>query len=212
MIDLYTWTTPNGRKISILLEELGLPYSVHPVHIGKDEQFAPEFLAISPNNKIPAIVDHDGPDGAPISVFESAAIAMYLCDKTSSSLLPQAPRARTAVLEWSMFQMASLGPMFGQLGHFVRFAKEDIPYAKTRYRDEVARILGVMEKQLADDEYLAGEYSIADILCYPWVQTLVDALAPQLPGLLDNTAHIEAWRAKIAARPAVEAGMQVPVV
>ncbi|MEM1262608.1 MAG: glutathione S-transferase N-terminal domain-containing protein [Pseudomonadota bacterium] len=212
MIDLYTWATPNGRKVSVLLEELGLPYAVHPVHIGKNEQFAPEFLAISPNNKIPAIVDHDGPDGTPIAVFESAAIAIYLCDKTGSALLPTDTRARAAVLEWSMFQMASLGPMFGQLGHFVRFAKEEVPYAIARYRDEAQRILGVMEKRLAAVDYLAGDYSIADILCYPWVQTLIDALAPQVPGLLDNTDHVEVWRAKIAARPAVKAGMHVPVV
>ncbi|MEO0577278.1 MAG: glutathione S-transferase N-terminal domain-containing protein [Pseudomonadota bacterium] len=209
MIDFYTWTTPNGRKIAILLEELGLEYRVHPINIGKDEQFAPDFLEISPNNKIPAIVDHEGPDGR-ISVFESAAIAIYLCEKTASELLPTDTRRRVATLEWSMFQMASLGPMFGQLGHFTRFAKEQVPYAIERYRDEVRRILGVMDARLSSYDYLAGDYSIADILCYPWIQTMVDAMEAKNPGIMDGVGHVEAWRERIAERAAVRAGMQIP--
>lgn len=170
MIDLYSFPTPNGQKVSIMLEELGLPYTAHVVDITENEQFAPDFLKISPNNKIPAIVDHDGPDGKPISVFESAAILIYLARKTSSPLLPTEPRAFTVVTEWLFFQMASVGPMFGQMNHFVRFAKEKIPYAIDRYTLESKRILGVMEKQLGAHGYLAGTaYSIADIASYAWV-------------------------------------------
>ncbi|NQV43483.1 MAG: glutathione S-transferase N-terminal domain-containing protein, partial [Rhodospirillales bacterium] len=170
MIDLYTWSTPNGRKISIMLEELALPYAVHSVDIGADEQFAPDFLAISPNNKIPAIVDPDGPDGKPLSVFESGAILIYLAEKTGSTLWPTEPRQRMVTLEWLMFQMGNLGPFLGQANHFLKWSKEDVPYAKKRYRDEAHRLYGVMDRRLADVAFLAGDdYSIADIACYPWV-------------------------------------------
>ncbi len=208
MIDLYTWTTPNGRKISIALEELGLPYKVYPVNISNGEQFAPEFLKISPNNKIPAIVDHD----TGVSVFESGAILIYLAEKTASPLLPSAGPARAATLEWLMFQMGSVGPMFGQLGHFGVFASEKIPYAIKRYRDETLRILGVMEKRLGGAPFLAGDYSIADIAAYPWV---VAALTGPLSAALDPAnapehARVNDWIARIGARDAVKRGIVVP--
>ena len=204
MIELYTWTTPNGRKPAIMLEEVGLPYSVHPIHIGKDEQFAPDFLKISPNNKIPAIVDPDGPDGEPISVFESGAILIYLAEKTGR-LLPSDPRARIRTLEWLMFQMASIGPMLGQAGHFIRFAPEKVPYGIKRYTDETLRLLGVMDRRLSEAAYLAGDYSIADIATYPWIlatKPMEIDLAP--------FANLRRWLDAIAARPAVIKGMDVP--
>ncbi len=204
MIDLYTWSTPNGRKVSIMLEEVGLPYKVHPVDIGKDEQFAPDFLKISPNNRIPAIVDPDGPDGTPISVFESGAILIYLAEKTGK-LMPTEPRARVAVLEWLMFQMGGVGPMFGQANHFIKFAKEDVPYGKKRYRDEAMRLLGVMDRRLAEVEYLAGDYSIADIATWPWVMRAewYDTDWTQFP-------RVKQWYDTIGARPAVQRGTAVP--
>ena len=206
MIDLYTFPTPNGRKVSIMLEELGLPYKVHVIDILKNEQFAPEFLKISPNNKIPAIVDSDGPDGKPISVFESAAILIYLAQKTKSPLLPTEPRAYTRVMEWLFFQMASVGPMFGQMNHFVKFAKEKIPYAMERYTTESKRILGVMDKQLGANAYLAGpEYSIADIATYAWTI----AADRVLEGLGDYP-NVMRWLETMGNRPAVERGMRVP--
>ena len=206
MIDLYTWSTPNGRKVSIMLEELGLDYEVHTIDISKDEQFAPDFLKISPNNKIPAIVDRDTGQ----SVFESAAILIYLAEKTASPLLPKDGPARAATLEWLFFQMASLGPMFGQLGHFVLYAPEQVPYAITRYTDEAKRILGVVEKRLGEVEYLAGEYSIADIAAYPWVSVAQTAFGERNPELVKDLPNINAWVARLAARPAVERGMSVP--
>ena len=204
MIELYTFTTPNGRKPAIMLEEVGLPYSVHPIHIGKDEQFAPEFLKISPNNKIPAIVDPDGPDGEPISVFESGAILIYLAEKTGK-LFPTDPRGRIRTLEWLMFQMASIGPMLGQAGHFIRFAPEKVPYGIKRYTDETLRLLGVMDRRLADAAYLAGDYSIADIATYPWIlatEPMEIDLAP--------FANVRRWLDEIGVRPAVIKGMDVP--
>ena len=169
MIDLYTWFPPNGRKASIMLEEVGLPYNLHTIDIGADEQFAPEFIKISPNNKIPAIVDPEGPDGEPISIFESGAILIYLAEKTGSALLPSEPRTRLDVMQWLMFQMGGGGPFFGQAHHFLRFAKEDVPYAKDRYRTETHRLYGVMDKRLAEVPYLAGQdYSLADVATYPW--------------------------------------------
>jgi GST-like protein len=206
MIDLYTFPTPNGRKVSIMLEELGLPYRVHVVDILKNEQFAPDFLKISPNNKIPAIIDSDGPDGKPISIFESAAILIYLAQKTKSPLLPTAQRAYTRVMEWLFFQMASVGPMFGQMNHFVKFAKEKIPYAMERYTSESKRILGVMDKQLGANAYLAGpEYSIADIATYAWTI----AADRVLEGLGDYP-NVMRWLETMGNRPAVERGMRVP--
>ncbi|MBL8628804.1 MAG: glutathione S-transferase N-terminal domain-containing protein [Rhodospirillaceae bacterium] len=208
MIDLYTFPTPNGWKASIMLEELGLPYNTHIVHIGKDEQFKPEFLKISPNNKIPAIVDSDGPDGKPISVFESAAILVYLAQKTKSNLLPSDPRRFTNVMQWVFFQMASVGPMFGQYGHFARMAKVNVPYAIERYETESKRIIGVMETQLAANAYLAGpDYTIADIACHGW---MVSA-ARNFDGL-NAWPHVKAWHEKVGARPAVQRGLKVPVL
>ncbi|MEQ9813759.1 MAG: glutathione S-transferase N-terminal domain-containing protein [Azospirillaceae bacterium] len=212
MIDLYTWTTPNGRKASIMLEETGLPYTVHPVNIGKDEQFDPAFLAISPNNKIPAIVDHDpgDPDGGqgPLAIFESGAILIHLAENTGS-LLPASGRARADVLAWLMFQMGGIGPMFGQYGHFTIFAKEPVPYAVERYAAEARRLLGVMETRLGAVDYLGGDYSIADIATYPWIRGYYDRSVDlgweELP-------RVGAWLERIAARPAVARGMAVPKV
>ena len=204
MIELYTFTTPNGRKPAIMLEEVGLPYSVHPIHIGKDEQFAPDFLKISPNNKIPAIVDPDGPDGAPISVFESGAILIYLAEKTGK-LFPTDPRGRTRTMEWLMFQMASIGPMLGQAGHFIRFAPEKVPYGIKRYTDETLRLLGVMDRRLAEAPYLAGDYSIADIATYPWIRATEPMEIDRAP-----FPNVERWLGEIGARPAVIKGMDVP--
>ena len=169
MIDLYYWTTPNGHKITIFLEETGLPYKIFPINIGKGEQFAKDFLAISPNNRIPAMIDHEpAGGGAPIPVFESGAMLLYLADKTRK-FIPQDLRGRTAVLEWLFWQMANLGPNSGQNNHFSNYATDKIPYAMDRYRNEVNRLYGVLDRRLADHEYMAGEYSIADMASYPWV-------------------------------------------
>ncbi|MEQ8733881.1 MAG: glutathione S-transferase N-terminal domain-containing protein [Rhodospirillaceae bacterium] len=207
MIDLYTFPTPNGWKASIMLEEVGLPYAVHIIDIMKDEQFGHAFLKISPNNKIPAIVDPDGPDGAPISVFESGAILLYLARKTNSPLLPEEHRKFVEVTEWLMFQMASIGPMFGQMGHFVKFAKEDVPYAKKRYTDESRRILGVMNTRLANNAYLAGEYSIADIASYGWTKSAESMFAG-----LGEWENVNRWFEAVGARPAVQKGLRVPTL
>ncbi len=203
-IALYTWSTPNGRKISIALEEMALPYSVHAVDIGKDQQFAPDFLKISPNNKIPAIVDSEGPDGDPISVFESGAILIYLAEKTGR-FLPRAPRARTAVMEWLMFQMGGFGPMLGQAHHFRRMAKEQVPYAIERYSNEAKRLYGVMDKRLGEVEYLAGDYSIADMATLPWA-----ARHPWQGIELPDYPNVKRWYDAQAARPAVQRGMEIP--
>lgn len=206
MIDLYTFTTPNGRKASIMLEEVGLPYRVHRIDITKDEQFAADFLKVSPNNKIPAIVDPDGPGGKPISVFESGAILIYLAEKTGSKLLPADPRLRTGTLEWLMFQMAGVGPMFGQANHFVRFAKEKVPYGIKRYTDEVLRLFGVMDRRLAQTSHLAGDAcTIADIATYPWVASS-DMLGLDTAGF----TSVAAWRRRMGERPAVQRGMSIP--
>ena len=204
MIELHTWSTPNGRKVSIMLEELGLPYSLHPVNIGKDEQFRPEFLAISPNNKIPAIVDPDGPDGKPISMFESGAILIYLAEKTGK-LLPRDARRRYTTLQWLMFQMGSIGPMLGQAHHFLQYAPEDIEYAKNRYRNEANRLYGVLDRRLGESPFLAGEYSIADIASYPWV-----ARHEWHQIELGDFPNVKRWYDAIGARPAVQRGMKVP--
>jgi GST-like protein len=204
VIDLYTWSTPNGRKASIMLEEIGLPYTVHRVNIGQSDQFKPEFLAISPNNKIPAIVDSEGPGGEPYSLFESGAILIYLAEK-SDKLMPAAPAKRYQVLQWLMFQMGGVGPMFGQAHHFLRFAKDKIPYAMQRYSQETARLYRVLDARLADHEYLAGDYSIADIATYPWV-------ARHEWQQIDLAAYpnVKRWFDAIGARPAVQRGMKVP--
>ena len=204
MIDLYTWTTPNGRKVSILLEELALPYRVHPINIGKDDQFKPEYVGISPNSKIPAIVDSDGPAGRPLPLFESGAILIYLAEKTGK-FLPKDPTARYTVLEWLMFQMGGVGPMFGQVHHFLRAAPEPVPYAIERYGKETRRLYGVLDARLAEAAYLAGEYSIADIATYPWV-----ARHEWHKVALGDFPSVERWYREIGARPAVARGMQVP--
>ena len=204
MIDLYTWTTPNGRKISIMLEELGLPYRVHAINIGKDDQFKPEYIKINPNSKIPSIVDPDGPDGKPIAMMESGAILVYLADK-SGKFLAKNGRARYDALQWLMFQMGGVGPMFGQTHHFLRAAKEQVPYAIERYGKETRRLYGVLNDHLKDHAYLAGEYSIADIATYPWVSRhewhKVD---------LNDFPNVKRWFDAISARPAVQKGMNVP--
>jgi GST-like protein len=204
MIDLYTWTTPNGRKASVMLEECGLAYNVHKIDIGKGDQFKPEFLAVNPNGKIPAIVDGDGPGGKPISVFESGAILIYLAEKTGSKLLPADPRQRYAVLQWLMFQMGGVGPMFGQAHHFIRFAPEKVPYGIERYSKETRRLYGVMDKRLVEATYLAGEYSIADIATYPWV-----ARHEYHEVNLADFPNVKRWFDAISARPAVVKGMAV---
>ena len=204
MIDLYTWPTPNGHKIHIMLEECGLPYRVHPIDIGKGDQFQPDFLKISPNNKMPAIVDPEGPDGKPISIFESGAILIYLAEKTGR-FLPDAPRARYQVLQWLMWQMGGLGPMLGQAHHFLQYAPEDIPYAKQRYANEANRLYGVADRRLAESAYLGGEaYSIADMAAWPWMRY------PERQGVnRDDYPHFKRWFDGIAERPAVRKGVEV---
>jgi GSH-dependent disulfide-bond oxidoreductase len=204
MIDLYFWPTPNGYKITIFLEETGLPYKIVPVNIGKGDQFAPEFLKISPNNKMPAIVDHDGPGGKPFSLFESGAILMYLAEKTGK-LMPSEITARYRVIEWLMFQMANVGPMLGQAGHFLRAAPEKIPYAIERYTNESRRIFNVIDKRLGESEYLAGEYSIADIATFPWVRVI----QRQPPEELASRPNLKRWLDAISERPAVKRGLAV---
>jgi GSH-dependent disulfide-bond oxidoreductase len=202
MIDLYFWPTPNGQKVSIFLEEAGLPYNVIGVNIGKGEQFEPKFLEISPNNKIPAIVDHDGPDGKPISVFESGAILLYLADKTGK-FMPKDARGRWQVVEWLMFQMGTVGPMLGQANHFRNYAPEKLQYAIDRYTNESRRIFNVMDKRLSKHEHLAGEYSIADMASWPWIITRKKS------GEYDEFANLKRWADAIGERPAVKRGMAV---
>lgn len=200
-IELYTWSTPNGWKIPIMLEECGLPYRVVPVNIGKGEQMAPDFLAISPNNKIPAIVDPDGPGGAPISVFESGAILQYLGRKTGC-LYPSDERARTAVDEWLFWQVGGLGPMLGQAHHFRIYAQDKIPYAIDRFTEEAKRLYGVLDRRLAAHEYLADTYSIADIAALTW------AKFHGKQGIeLDALPNVRRWLEALLARPAVQRGL-----
>ncbi len=198
MIDLYYWTTPNGHKITIFLEEAGLPYKIHPINIGKGEQFQPDFLKISPNNRIPAIVDQKPADGgAAISVFESGAILLYLAEK-SGKFIPSDIRGRTTVTEWLFWQMGGLGPMLGQNHHFSAYAPEKIPYAIDRYVKETNRLYGVLNKQLANHEYMAGEYSIADMASYPWIVPY-----ERQGQKLEDFPHLKRWFHTMAARPAV---------
>ena len=200
MIDLYTWTTPNGRKVSIMLEELGLPYNAIAVNIGNREQFDPDFLKISPNNKIPAIVDHD----EDISLMESGAILMYLAEK-SGQLMPQSGHEKWKVIEWLMVQMGSVGPMLGQTHHFVFYNEGKSAYAEERYLKENARIYGVLDKRLAEMEYLAGDYSIADIATWPWISRY-----PRQRMNLHEYPNLLRWYLAIADRPAVKRGYVVP--
>ena len=203
-IDVYSWATPNGHKIHIMLEECGLPYRAHPVNIGKGDQFEPAFLKISPNNKIPAITDPGGPDGKPISLFESGAILVYLAGKTGK-LLPADDRGRYAVLEWLMFQMASVGPMLGQTHHFRNYAPEKIAYAIERYSNEARRIYGVIDKQLSTHQFIAGDsYSIADIAIFPWLRSWENQGI-----VLTEYPYLKQWFDGIAARPAVQRGVKV---
>jgi GSH-dependent disulfide-bond oxidoreductase len=206
VIDFYTWGTPNGRKVSIMLEELGLEYNVHEINIGQGEQHHPDFLAVSANNKIPAIVDNDGPGGAPISLFESGAILVYLAEKTGSDLLPTDPRLRAETFQWLMFQMGGIGPMFGQAHHFLRNPKEVVPYGQKRYHEETKRLYAVMDDHFENSRYLAGDaYTIADVATYPWVSRFewhqVD---------LNEFEHVKRWFDEVGARAAVQKGMAVP--
>jgi GSH-dependent disulfide-bond oxidoreductase len=202
-IELYYWPTPNGHKITIMLEECGLPYEIKPVNIGKGEQFEPSFLKIAPNNRMPAIIDPDGPGGKPISVFESGAILQYLGRKTGK-FYPADERARVAVDEWLFWQMGGLGPMAGQAHHFRIYAPEKIEYGINRYTNEVNRLYGVMNKRLADHEYLAGAYSIADMASYPWVRPHKNQGQD-----LAEFPKLEAWYQRMQARPAVAIGVKV---
>lgn len=199
MIDLYYWTTPNGHKITMFLEEAGLPYRIVPINIGKGDQFAPEFLRIAPNNRIPAIVDHDPADGgAPLSIFESGAILLYLADKTGQ-FIPTDLRGRNEALQWLFWQMGGLGPMAGQNHHFAVYAPEPIPYAISRYVKETGRLYAVLNKRLDDREYVAGKYSIADMACYPWV------VPYQRQGQkLEDFPHLRRWFDAIRERPATK--------
>jgi GST-like protein len=200
MIDLYTWTTPNGRKASIALEEFGLPYKSHAIDISKDEQFAPAFLKISPNNRIPAIVDNDNG----MSLFESGAILIYLADKTGK-LMPKDGEGRYRVLEWLMWQMGGVGPMLGQVHHFVKYNKGKAPYAEERYSKEAARLYGVLDRRLEGRDFLAGDYSIADIATWPWISRFewqeID---------MNKFPNVKRWYTTIAQRPAVQRGYKVP--
>lgn len=204
MIEFYTWSTPNGRKVSIMLEELGLAYNAHSINIGKNEQFAPDYLAINPNGKIPSIVDCEGPEGRPIALMESGAILIYLAEKTGR-LLSASAHDRYAALQWLMFQMGGVGPMFGQVHHFLRAAKEPVPYAIERYTRETQRLYGVLDARLKDREHLAGEYSIADIATYPWV-----ARHEWHKARLEDFPNVKRWFDALSARPAVDRGMKIP--
>jgi GST-like protein len=208
MIELYTWPTPNGHKIHIMLEETGLPYRVHAINIGAGDQFKPEFLMISPNNKMPAIVDPDGPPddpgGKPLSLFESGAILIYLADKTGQFLSSE-PRQRYTTIQWLMWQMGSIGPMLGQAHHFLQYAPEKLPYAMKRYANEAKRLYAVADKRLGESRYLAGDdYTIADMAAWPWMRR------PERQGVeRDDYPNFKRWFDEIAARPAVERGVQV---
>ncbi len=200
-IDLYFWATPNGQKVSIALEELGVPYDTHFINIGKGDQFKPEFLEISPNNRIPAIVDPEGPDGKPISVFESGAILIYLAEKFGA-FYGSSARDRVAINEWLMWQMGGVGPMFGQLHHFRNYAPEKLPYAITRYLNEANRLYRVLNKRLEGREYVAGDYSIADIALFGWVRNW-DSRGVDIA----EYPNVQAWHDRVWARPAVQRGI-----
>jgi len=203
MIDVYSWPTPNGHKIHIMLEECGLKYRVHAIDIGAGDQFKPQFLAISPNNKIPAIVDSDGPEGRPISLFESGAILIYLAAKTGR-FLPDGVRDRYVALQWLMFQMGGVGPMLGQAHHFRLYAPEKIEYAINRYTNESKRLYGVMDRRLGEVEYFAGEYSIADIAIFPWTRSYANQGVD-----IAEYPNFKRWFDAVSARPAVQKAVQV---
>jgi GST-like protein len=205
MIHLYTWATPNGKKASIMLEEVALPYEVHPVDLREGDQLKPEYLAINPNNKIPAIIDTDGPGGKPFTLFESGAILMYLAEK-SGKLWPADLRRRYTVIQWLMFQMGGVGPMFGQANYFYRL-EEKVPYAIERFRKEALRLYNVLDKELGQRGFLAGEYSIADIATYPWVWR-----HEMHHVKLEDFPNVKRWYDTISQRPAVQRGMEIPKV
>lgn len=205
MIDLYFWTTPNGYKIAIMLEECGLAYRVLPVDIGKGDQFKPDFLAISPNNRIPAIVDQDGPGGKPISVFESGAILQYLGRKTGVAY-PQDERRRAEVDEWLFWQVGGLGPMLGQANHFRLYAKEKVPYGIERYTTESSRLYGVLDRRLAGREYICGDFSIADIACFPWARSWKNQGQD-----ISSLPNVAVWLERMEVRPAVKRGLAASV-
>lgn len=201
MIDFYTWNTPNGQKVAIMLEELQLHYEIHPVNIKANEQFQDTYLKINPNSKIPAIIDRDGPDHKPMTLFESGAILIYLAEKTGR-LLPSNLRERYFAMQWLMFQMGGVGPMFGQLNHFIKAAKEKLPYAIERYRKETLRLYGVMDKHLNNTSYFAADYSIADIALFPWIAI------HQRQGIdIDEFPNVKRFWHEVAERPAVQRGM-----
>ena len=203
MIDVYYWPTPNGHKITIALEEMGLPYAIKPINIGKGDQFKPEFLAFSQNNRMPAIIDHDTPDGEPQSIFESGAILLYLAEKTGQ-FMPADARGKYKVYEWLMWQMGGFGPMLGQAHHFNFYAKQKLPYAMDRYSTESNRLYGVLDRQLADHEYVAGDYSIADMAIFPWTRTY------ERQGVdITDYPHVVRWRELMSARPEVKTGFLV---
>lgn len=205
MLDLHFWPTPNGKKVTILLEELGLDYNLVPCNIGRGDQFKPEFLAITPNHRIPAIVDPDGPGGRPFKLFESGAILIYLSEKCGGKLMPADPVGRYTCLQWLMFQMGGIGPMFGQYNHFANYYEDKLAYPIQRYTNEVQRLHRVLDKRLSEADYLAGtEYSIADIATFPWVRN------PDRRGInLDDYPAVKRWHDAIAARPAVQRGVAV---
>ncbi len=203
MIDLYAWPTPNAYKISIMMEEVGIPYQAIPINIGQGDQFKPDFLKISPNNKMPAIVDPEGPGGEPFSLFESGAILMYLADK-SGQLLPTEMGSRYRVIEWLMFQMGGVGPMLGQANHFRQYAPEQVPYAINRYTNEASRLYGVLDRRLSEVEYLAGDYSIADIATFPWLRGYANQGQD-----LNDYPQVKRWFEAIDQRPAVQKGLQL---
>ena len=205
MIEVWTWPTPNGHKVHITLEELSLPYKIVPVNIGQGDQFKPNFLAITPNHRIPAIVDPDGPGGQPLKLFESAAIMIYLSEKAGGKLIPADPVGRYTCLEWMMFQMGGIGPMFGQYNHFANYAAEKLPYPIERYSNEVKRLHRVLNKRLGEADYLAGaEYSLADIITFPWIRN------PDRRGIdLADYPNVQRWHDAVAARPAVQRGVAV---
>lgn len=204
MIDLYSWKTSNGRKTTIMVEELGIDYTLHPINIGQGDQFTPEYTAINPNQKIPAMVDHDGPGGTSYTIIESGAMLLYLADKYGK-FIPQDTRGRYDVIQWLMFQMGNVGPIFGQTHHFLRAAKENVPYAIERYTKETRRLWGVLNQRLSTRDYLVGDYSIADIATFPWT-----ARHEWQQIELDEFPHVKRWFEAIYSRPAVQKGMELP--
>lgn len=203
MLDLYVWPTPNAYKISIMLEEIGRAYRVIPVDIQRGDQFKPDFLKISPNNKMPAIVDHDAPDGKPLTVFESGAILMYLAE-SSGRFMPKDLRGRYQVIQWLMFQMSGIGPMLGQAHHFRQYAPEKLDYAVNRYTNEARRLYGVLDRRLGEADYLAGDYSIADMAVFPWIRPY-----ERQGQKLENFSNLRRWFTAIDARPAVKKGLEL---